>query len=94
MNSSWVYTQILEFSLSDPAVQASTSRRENCLDFFKSGRDGLSVTDLVNQYWCEQQFEYTFSAPILKPVPAIVSAGSSIHLERGTLIFFDLILNY
>eukprot|EP00112_Aurelia_sp_Birch-Aquarium-sp1_P025020 Seg813.7 transcript_id=Seg813.7/GoldUCD/mRNA.D3Y31 product="Exonuclease V" protein_id=Seg813.7/GoldUCD/D3Y31 len=52
------------------------------VDFIKGKRLGLSVTDLVNQFWCEQQFEYSYTHPITKPTPEIVTAGSAIHLER------------
>eukprot|EP00794_Sanderia_malayensis_P014346 gene14346-15842_t len=71
-----------DFDDCNKRLSAKPPSSEVSLDLFKHGRAGLSVTDLVNQFWCEQQFEYSFTKPIDKPVPEIVSTGSTIHLEK------------
>lgn len=53
------------------------------VDWIVGCRTGLSVSDLINQFWCEQQFEYSFTNPLSRPTPETVAIGATIHRERG-----------
>ena len=54
------------------------------LDRFRVKKGYLSVSNLVAQFWCEQQMEYNFLIPEQKPDTEEVQIGRSIHLARGT----------
>ena len=54
------------------------------LDRFRGKKGYLSVSNLVAQFWCEQQMEYNFLIPEQKPDTEEVQIGRSIHLARGT----------
>ena len=64
---------------------SSIKKASTPLEKFKGGRGYLSVTDLTAQFWCEQQMEYSFSAPELKLESEPMKMGKLIHLERGTV---------
>lgn len=53
-------------------------------DRFRGEKGYLSVSNLVAQFWCEQQMEYNFLIPEQKPDTEEVQIGRSIHLARGT----------
>lgn len=53
-------------------------------DRFRGEKGYLSVSNLVTQFWCEQQMEYNFLVPEQKPETEEMKIGKSIHLARGT----------
>ena len=59
------------------------------VDWIVGYRTGLSVSDLINQFWCEQQFEYSFTHPLSYPIPKTVATGAEIHKERGMCYTYD-----
>ncbi|PFX25629.1 exonuclease V-like [Stylophora pistillata] len=69
---------------------SSIRKASTPLEKFKGGRGYLSVTDLTAQFWCEQQMEYSFSAPELKLESEPMKMGKLIHLERE-LELYDLV---
>ena len=54
------------------------------LDRFRGEKGYLSVSNLVAQFWCEQQMEYNFLVPEQKPDTQEAQIGRRIHLARGT----------
>ncbi|KAK2574398.1 Exonuclease V [Acropora cervicornis] len=51
-------------------------------DRFRGEKGYLSVSNLVAQFWCEQQMEYNFLIPEQKPNTEEVQIGRGIHLAR------------
>ncbi|KAI5848925.1 exonuclease V [Tricharina praecox] len=61
-------------SLSSPSAEDTRSP----YDRFRSRRKALSVTDLVSNIWCEQQFEYTLLRGFKRKTPQM-RRGTQVH---------------
>jgi hypothetical protein len=64
-----------------------------CLSPLEKFRPGyLWVTDLTRQIWCEQQLYYSFTVPCVEVENPAMTAGTDLHLARGTGSYITLLL--
>lgn len=63
--------------LQQPPGEDPEAASRSPYDRFRGRRKALSVTDLVSNIWCEQQFEYTLTKGVKKRTP---------QMERGTVV--------
>jgi exonuclease V len=60
------------------SIDANADTNKSPYDRFRAARKGLSVTDLVSNVWCEQQFEYTLARGYKRATPQM-QKGTKLH---------------
>ncbi|EDO31549.1 predicted protein [Nematostella vectensis] len=80
-------------SITNPeSVNGDIGTSTNPLGKFRGHLGYVSVTDLVSQYWCEQQMEYGYSCAELLPekTPTHIQQGADIHMAKE-LELYDVV---